>query len=277
MTISVLAPGSEAKPAVRASFDGQGNATVEVNLAPVRIREIDRVPEDLRDTEPNFQGTCVRTRTIMVPPEDVDATRAAYEDILDYTIRAVFPTESVDIPTCSPRPGDEEADGSAIAGVLETFVEQLPRPTPTLNPSKAVTGLDTYLETNRPLAYGPVTLTGGPFTVTLEAVGAYTVDWGQEDDGPGEAFQRVTGPHIIPGRSYESGRSADDGAVTHVYTSAPDGPLEVSVTDYWTIQYSISLSGPGTVVVDGATLVAELAPVTVPVEVREYQAVVVSQ
>ena len=176
-----------------------------------------------------------------------------------------------------PDPGDDTPDAGALTDVIETFVEQLPRPAPVLNPEDAITGLDTYLQTNRPLSYGPVTLSGGPFTVTLDAVGAYTVDWGQQDNGTGEAFQQVTGPHVIPGRNYEPGRSPDDGAVTHVYTTLPAGPLEVSVTDYWTIRYSITVSATGTTVVDGATMVAELAPVSVPVNIREYQAVVVDQ
>ena len=269
--------GSEQQPAISVSFDGAGNATVEIVLEPVRIREIDRVPDDRLDTDPNFQGACIRTRTIMVPPDDVGATRRAYEEIVQYSIRAVFPNSDITIPPCLPRPGDATADASDLTGVLKEFVEQLPRPTPVLNPQDAIAGLDTYLQTNRPLVYGPVTMTGGPFTVTLDAVGAYTVDWGQQDNGVGEAFQRVTGPHVIPGRNYERGRSPDDGAVTHVYTTVPDGPLEVAVTDYWNIRYSVTVTPTGSSVVDGATMVAELAPVSVPVDIREYQAVVVDQ
>ena len=103
--ISVFGTGSEQQPAISVSFDGAGNATVEIVLEPVRIREIDRVPDDRLDTDPNFQGACIRTRTIMVPPDDVGATRRAYEEIVQYSIRAVFPNSDIAIPPACPAPG----------------------------------------------------------------------------------------------------------------------------------------------------------------------------
>lgn len=275
-TITLFQPGSEQEPAVSVSFDGNGNASVTSNLVPVRVREISTVPPEHRDEDPHFQGSCIRLFTIMVTAGTEDETRATYEEAMEYTIRAIFPGTEVQIPQCRTRPGDDVPDpGAALNDMLEPFIEQLPRPVPVLNPEAAVTGIDTYLQTNRPLTYGPVDgtidLGGASFPVTLWAEGAYMVDWGQQDDGDGPAFQQVTGPHTIPGRPYEDGRSPDDEAVTHVYTSTPDGSLTVSVTDRWIVHYSIAG------VVDDATIVAELDPVTVDVEVVEYQAVLVSE
>lgn len=271
--VELFAPGSTAEPAVSVSFDGRGSATVTSNVTSVRVREIVPV-EDPAD--PNYRGACLQTRQVVVPIGQEDETAATYETVIEFTLRALFPEESPEVPACLPDEGDPgEADPArAFEEMLAPFVEQLPRPTPVLNPETAITGLDTYLETNRPLAHGPVagqiTLGGRDFGVTLWAEGVYRVDWGMAGDGEGPAFPQVSGPHAVPGRPFEQGRPRDAEAVTHVYTSVPDGPLSVSVTDYWNVHYSIDG------VVQGATLVAELEPVSVPVQVRQYQAVVVS-
>ena len=276
--LELIASGAQVDPALQVSFDGSGRAQITSNLVPVQVREIASVPEEHRDEDPHFQGACLRTRTLLVIDGQQATTRLGYEENLRFYLRAVLEerTSVGDIPACVVRPGDDPGDPiDNFSAMLEPFFEQLPRPTPVLNPESAVTGMDTYLQTNRELTYGPVpgriTLGARDFDVTLWAEGAYTVDWGQEDDGDGEAFERITGPHTDPGRNHEPGRSPDDGAITHVYTTVPDGPLTVSVTDYWVVHYSIAG------VVDDATIVAELEPVTVPVEVREYQAVIIEQ
>lgn len=276
VAINLLSGGTDDQPAISVTFDSSGRAVVTSNLVPVDVREIRSVPAEYRDTDPHFDGACILTHTIMVIRGQEGATRLAYEEAIRIAKKTIFPGENPDIPPCVAHSGPAVEDPvAAFEDLLESFVEQLPRPTPVLNPEAAITGLDTYLQTNRPLAYGPVNgnirLGGQDYPVTLWAEGAYTVDWGQEDLGEGEAFQRVTGPHTIPGRNYESGRSPEDEAVTHVYTTKPDGELSVSVTDYWIVHYSIAG------VVTNATLVAQLQPVSVPVEVREYQAVVVNE
>lgn len=276
VTVALSIAGAVGEPAVTVTFDGEGRAVVTSNLAPVEVREIDSVPPQDRNDVPHFQGACIRTITMMVIEGQEAATVLAYEEAMRFAIRSIFPGQVVTIPDCPPVPADQRGDPvQALEDLVGWAAEQLPRPTPVVNPSTAITGLDTYLQTNRELAWGQVdtsiALGGTSFPVRLWAEGAYMVDWGQQDAGEGPAFERVTGPHTIPGRNYESGRSHDDGAVTHVYTSTPDGPLTVSVTDYWLIHYTI----PG--VVTDAAISAELEAVTVPVEVAEYQAVVIDQ
>ena len=275
VTVGLWSSGSEGEPAVSVRFV-DGRAVVTSNLVPVQVREIDSVPPEHRGTDPHFQGACIRTRVLMVIAGQEAATAMAYEEAMRFALRAIFPGQNVNVPDCVPHPNDVTGDPvQALEDLVGRVAEQLPRPTPVLNPSAAITGLDTYLETNRPLSFGPVSdqidLGGVAFDVTIWAEGSYLVDWGQEDDGEGEAFQRVSGPHRVPGRNYDPERSHDDEAVTHVYTSTPDTELSVSVTDYWTIHYTI----PG--VVTDARITAELEAVAVPVEVREYQAVVVDQ
>lgn len=263
--------GSVVEPAVSVTFRG-GRVSVVSNVTSVRVREIVPVGDP---ADPNFRGACVLTRHVVVPIGQEAATAATYEQVMRFDLRAMFPGESPDVPACVADELTREEDPvRAFADMLAPFVEQLPRPRPVLNPESAITGLDTYLETNRPLQYGPVegqiSLGGRDFAVSLWAEGVYRVDWGMAGEGDGEAFARVSGPHTVPGRPFEEGRPVDEEAVTHVYTSVPEGPLEVSVTDYWVVHYSIAG------VVEDATLVAELEPVTVPVEVGQLQAVVVS-
>jgi hypothetical protein len=268
--IGLSGSGSSGQPAVSASFDDNGNATIVSNVTSIKIRKYREAgPED-----PNFQGGCIGDAWVSVPRGQVEVMTAAYQQALDFDLQSLFPNQSVDVPSCLPVDAPADAE-DPMADVLARFVEQLPRPEPDLNPGPAITGLDTYLETNRPLSYGPVNdtmdLGGQGFPVTLWAEGSYTVDWGQQDQGDGPAFQRVSGPHTVPGRPYEEHRPVDAEAVTHVYTTIPADTLSISVTDTWTIHYSIEG------VVEDATIVAELEPVTVPLDVIEYQAVVIEQ
>ena len=275
MTVTLFAPGSEAQPAIYVAFDSAGNPVITSNVVPVRVRELDYVPPADRNDEPHHFGSCIRTYTVLVIEGQEEATRASYEEALRFALNAFNNSRPGQVPDCVYDDAVSTDAVEAFEDMLGPFVRDLPRPTPVISPETAITGLDTYLQTNRPLAYGPVAghidLGGTLYPVQLWAEGAYNVDWGQEDDGEGVAFDRVTGPHTIPGRNYDPERSWDDEAVTHVYTSTPGDTLRLSVTDYWIIHYSIAG------VVTDATITAELEPVTVPVEVNEYQAVVVDQ
>jgi hypothetical protein len=153
---------------------------------------------------------------------------------------------------CPADPAQEVPVEMVEEFVTATVSEQLPRPTLSLPPGYAITGLRTYLVTEHELTFGPVTIPVDlgivTFDVQLSATGSSTVDWG---DGT------VTS-HDTGGTGYP------DGAINHVYTDA--GTVDITVTDSWTVAYE---AGPFVGTID-----APLAPVTLAgVEVQERQAV----
>ena len=91
----------------------------------------------------------------------------------------------------------------------------LPRPQPRIAPGYALTGKRAYLETGGVLSqpYERPTPLG---TLTLEARGRFTVDWG---DGT------TTGPHA------DAGGPWPDGHISHVYEHR--GTVTVTVTEAW--------------------------------------------
>jgi hypothetical protein len=91
----------------------------------------------------------------------------------------------------------------------------LPKPQPRIAPGYAITGKRAYLETNGVLAQ-PFSRETPLGTLTLEAKGTYTVDWG---DGT------TTGPHDLEGAAWP------DGGISHVY--AHRGTVTVTVTEAW--------------------------------------------
>jgi hypothetical protein len=153
---------------------------------------------------------------------------------------------------CPADPAQEIPVAMVEEFVTATVSEQLPRPTLSLPPGYAITGLRTYLVTEHDLTFGPVSIPVDlgivTFDVQLSATGSSTVDWG---DGT------VTS-HDTGGTGYP------DGAINHVYTDA--GTVDLTVTDTWTVAYE---AGPFVGTID-----APLAPVTLAgVEVQERQAV----
>ncbi len=117
-----------------------------------------------------------------------------------------------------PSPPPKRRPASAAATSLAVgFWENLdlPVPQPHIAPGRAITGLPAYLETrgttqaraSRPTPMG---------TLRVEAVGTYTVDWG---DGT------VTGPH--PGE----GRPWPDGTIAHQYRYV--GSYDLIVNQDW--------------------------------------------
>ncbi|MEX1163716.1 MAG: hypothetical protein WEB03_09055 [Nitriliruptor sp.] len=136
--------------------------------------------------------------------------------------------------------------------ITATVSEQLPRPTLSLPPGFALTGLRTYLVTEHDLDFGPVSVPVDlgivTFDVQLSATGESAVGWG---DGT------VT-THRSGGTGYP------DGAINHVYTHA--ALVDITVTDTWTVSYE---AGPFV-----GTITAPLLPVTLAdVQIQERQAV----
>lgn len=92
----------------------------------------------------------------------------------------------------------------------------LPKPQPAIAPGRAITGKLAYLETRGELHHVWSTETPNG-TLTVDANGAYSVDWG---DGT------HTGPHPFEGGPWPDGR------ITHTYIDV--GRWDVVVTEHWT-------------------------------------------
>jgi hypothetical protein len=153
------------------------------------------------------------------------------------------------IPPCS----DEPEPTATPAQIAEAFLRTvpLPPPEPEIAPDgQAITGLAAVLETNGALthAIGPEPTALGP--ISVEASGAYWVDWG---DGSPEA-----GPFAFEGEAYPTGR------IWHHYRWT--GNYTVTLRQRWSATWS--LGG------DSGTVEGLLTETTVPVEVFEVQAVI---
>jgi hypothetical protein len=206
------------------------------------------------DPDDDNQGFCTRLTWTQVLREDAAAVQAEAEA----SHRSAYAGLGLNndgirygVP-CPEDPAQEIPVEMVEQFVTASVSEQLPRPTLSLPPGYAITGLRTYLVTEHDLTFGPATtqidLGIAQFEVSITASGASTVDWG---DGT------VTS-HDTGGTGYP------DGAINHVYTDA--GTVDITVTDTWTVQYE---AGPFV-----GTIEAPLAPVTLAgVEVQERQSV----
>ncbi|MEX1178167.1 MAG: hypothetical protein WEB09_06870, partial [Nitriliruptor sp.] len=206
------------------------------------------------DLDDGNQGMCTALTWTRVLREDAAAAEAEAER----AHLAAFHGLALDREGFRPNvpcPADP-ADALPVEMVEEfitaTVSEQLPRPTLSLPPGYAITGLRAYLVTGHDLDFGPVSIPVDlgivAFDVQLSATGASTVDWG---DGT------IT-THDSGGTGYP------DGAVSHVYTDA--AIVDITVTDTWTVAYE---AGPFV-----GSITAPLLPVTLPdVEIQERQAV----
>ncbi|MGH9190134.1 MAG: hypothetical protein ACRD0Q_08910, partial [Acidimicrobiales bacterium] len=107
--------------------------------------------------------------------------------------------------------------------VAERFWQEvpLPAPRPRIAPGWAITGKQSFLETNGTTTHTFTRNTSfGPMEVT--ATGDYSVDWG---DGT------VTGPHRGEGGPWPGGR------ITHTYQRV--GHYDVVVTERWTATWRV--------------------------------------
>ncbi|MDP9420321.1 MAG: hypothetical protein M3P53_09285 [Actinomycetota bacterium] len=151
------------------------------------------------------------------------------------------------MPTC-----DSGVD-AVPARVAQAFVRtiQLPAPRPHIAPDGTnITGLPAYLETNGTLVH-QVAPTDTPLgAITVEARGAYWVDWG---DGTPEA-----GPFAFEGEAYPSGR------IFHTYRYK--GSYTVTVRQDWTATWRLGS--------DGGTIDGLQTEASISLEVGELQAVI---
>jgi hypothetical protein len=206
------------------------------------------------DPDDDNQGFCTRTEWSRVLPEDaagIEAeARANYMSLyagLGLNNEGISPNVA-----CPEDPTDQLPVAMVEEFVTAAVSTQLPRPTLSLPPGYAITGLRTYLVTEHDLVLEPVSLPVDlgvvTFDVQLSGTGQSTVDWG---DGT------VT-THDTGGTGYP------DGAIDHAYTDV--GTVDITVTDTWTVSYE---AGPFV-----GTIEAPLAPVTLAgVGIEERQPV----
>jgi hypothetical protein len=206
------------------------------------------------DVDDGNQGFCTAQQWVRVHRDDASHARAQAQASYVSAHRSLgLDAEGVrpNVP-CPVDPLDEVPVALVEEFVTATVSEQLPRPTLSLPPGYAITGLRTYLITGHELNFDPPSITidlgAVSLTVTVSATGQSTVDWG---DGT------VT-THRTGGTGYP------DGAINHVYTDA--GTVDITVTDTWQVSYE---AGPF-----AGTISAPLAPVTLAdVEIQQRQAV----
>lgn len=97
----------------------------------------------------------------------------------------------------------------------------LPKPKPSIAPSRAITGKVAYLETKGELrnVFTEPTVFG---TLTITAHGSYSVDRGDGEKG---------GPYTFEGKAWPDGR------ITHTYLNV--GTYNVTVTENWTADWQL--------------------------------------
>ena len=155
------------------------------------------------------------------------AERAALVAVSDGTVTAM--------PACPAQPAAPTGGGGGGPGAVRapapapirlpspaTFAVRfwdtipLPHPHPVSRPDYAITGKPTYLSTgdsNRPAPWTKPTPFG---TLSITAVGTYTVQWG---DGT------TSGPYTTTGGPYPSG------TITHTYDNT--GTVTITVNEEW--------------------------------------------
>jgi hypothetical protein len=216
-----------------------------------------------RDPDSDYDGYCLTTHWYRVTETSVAdaqlAAELAFEQLRNTVLSGLTPEQRdaiLPFPDC-PGPDRIEIDLDAVYDLIDhTVVGQLALPTPWIGPGEAITGMRAYLETGRPLTYGPVTFSNLPLgdltaDVIITATATYDVDWG---DGT------VTNGLTDPGGPYPDGR------VTHLYSHAAS-EVVVAVTDTWTITADI----PG---IWSETITRTLPAQTFSLPVTQVQAVV---
>jgi hypothetical protein len=185
-----------------------------------------------RDDSPG-QG---RRRAAPVARPDLNVWRAYLRQLPDGTYCYVFSDRPGPEDILSERPDlthllvsahpcpPADAAEAAVREFWETVV--LPRPEPRIQPGKAITGKDAYLEIGgeRARAYTITNPLGGP-PIVIEATAQYVVDWG---DGTTTTTASQGGPW-------------PDGDVTHVWTTA--GRYDVVVAQQWSATWSAGPAG----------------------------------
>lgn len=128
-------------------------------------------------------------------------------------------------PPCpeQPRQPAQPAPAETRASTAARYWERiaLPRPQPTIAPGRAITGKTAYLETRGAVAhtYTNETVFG---TLRIDAVGSYTISWG---DG------ETSGPYAYEGKPWPSGQ------IKHEYVNI--GTYDILVTERWTATWSL--------------------------------------
>lgn len=230
---------------------------------------------------------CEQTRWIAVLPENVEAAEELWERAFWFDTEFLLPDE-VPLPECptDPPPIDEDRILDVVQRVI---LEEIPRPEPRMQPDgEAITGKQAYLQTNRDLHIGSeaepiadsITIGGTDFDVHLWADATYMVDWGQQDDpAPDDDpahFDRVSGPHTVPGAPWDPDDPFGSDKVFHFYTHVPEsGEATITVVDTWTIHYRVV--DPVTGASIGSTLTAQLAPRSTVLPLTQVQAVITDQ
>ena len=160
----------------------------------------------------------------------------------------------VNYPACPPAPAQVVAQRPVLDPV--TLAVQfwrtvpLPVPDPTIPPGYAVTGKKAYLVTGGTTAPAPFVEQTPLGPLTIQAVGRYTVDWG---DGSG-----WQGPYSQEGQPYPVG------GISHVYDNV--GTYTVVVREQWTATWQLAgaagnLGGLQTTATIGAYPVRQLQAV----------------
>lgn len=206
------------------------------------------------DLDDGNGGYCTERGWARVLREDAGAVQAQAEReyVASYE-RLGLDREGVSPNVACPVDPAEELPVAMVEEFITAAVrEQLPRPTLSLPPGYAITGMRTFLVTEHELEFGPVEVPVDlgivTFDVRLSASGASVVDWGD-----GTLTSHTTGGAGFP-----------DGQITHVYVD--EQSVDITVTDTWTVDYE---AGPF-----AGTLSAPLEPVTLPaVEIQQRQAV----
>lgn len=204
---------------------------------------------------------CIATRWDVVP--EADARR-----ILEMNHMSFF--RQYEARTASGAIAFEDCVGAPPIDITpaltwaDSVVDQLPRPAMVMEPdARAITGNTAYLETGRPLTFGPVTRSLdlgaliGSVPVTIRGSGTYTVSWG---DGTGPDSTT----YAWPGSPYPGTGPA--GEVSHTYIDT--GTYTITTRDTWTVTFEV---GDPRLSIDSQT--ETLTPRSLTVDVTQVRGV----
>ena len=209
------------------------------------------------------EGLCRGWQWVAAQSED-EATQLRNDGRNDYNflwaslINHEVPGAHPDVD-CPIDPADAVPAVTIRDTVRALVTDQLPRPTLSVPPGYAMTGMPAYLVTGdeHDLIYNTgrqVDIEGFLFDIDISASGVSTVDWG-------DGSEPVT--YTQPGRPYP------DGEVHHTYRDR--GDVDITVTDEWEIVFTAT-TATGTTLTD--TVTTTLATTTLDdLEVQEYRAV----
>ena len=242
------------------SVDGEEERTAVTPVGSGNQNDDPWVGLPISGTHEDLDGPCLNYRWVQLPAEEVEpAVRNAWEAI-NYLyanvpeLQGLRPTED-----CPVDPDDELPAPMVREAVQQTVTDNLPRPSPSVPPGYALTGMPAYLVTDHALEYGPVDhqvdLGIMELAVQVNGTGTSTVDWG--DGSAPRTYDQ-------PGLPYP------DGGVKHTYVDR--GNVAITVTDGWRLTFDVYRDGN---VIISDVVEFELAPVTLPepLEVREFRSV----